>query len=37
MDISRLAELDWRVQVGLKQGLQETFDWFINNQNVIRH
>jgi len=28
MDVSRLANMGWRAQIGLKEGLAETYDWF---------
>ena len=37
MDVSRLADMGWRASVDLEKGLQETYDWFIDNQNAIRH
>ncbi|MFG6500831.1 GDP-L-fucose synthase family protein [Sulfitobacter sp. 1A15106] len=37
MDVSRLADMGWRASVDLEKGLQETYDWFIDNQNSIRH
>lgn len=37
MDVSRLADMGWRASVDLEKGLLETYDWFINNQDAIRH
>ena len=37
MDVSRLADMGWRASVDLEKGLQETYDWFIDNQDAIRH
>ncbi|MFG6554316.1 GDP-L-fucose synthase family protein [Sulfitobacter sp. 1A16808] len=37
MDVGRLADMGWRASVDLAKGLQETYDWFIDNQNSIRH
>lgn len=36
MDVSRLADMGWRASVDLEKGLQETYDWFIDNQDAIR-
>jgi nucleoside-diphosphate-sugar epimerase len=36
MDVSRLADMGWRARVELQEGLQETFDWFLGNQDVVR-
>ena len=35
MDVSRLAHMGWRAQIDLKDGLQETYNWFLN-QDIIR-
>jgi len=37
MDVSRLADMGWRASINLEKGLQGTYDWFIKNQNSIRH
>jgi len=37
MDVSRLADMGWRASVDLEKGLQKTYDWFIDNQDAIRH
>lgn len=37
MDVSRLADMGWRASVDLEKGLQETYDWFNDNQDAIRH
>ncbi|TKA84357.1 GDP-L-fucose synthase [Sulfitobacter sp. 15WGC] len=37
MDVSRLADMGWRASIDLEKGLQETYDWFMKNQNTIRH
>jgi len=29
MDISRLTELGWKVRVSLKNGVKDTYEWFI--------
>ncbi|MCL4155474.1 UNVERIFIED_CONTAM: hypothetical protein GTU68_004934 [Idotea baltica] len=28
MDVSRLARMGWRADIGLKQGIADTYDWF---------
>ena len=28
LDVSRLQSLGWRHQIGLRQGIQSTYDWF---------
>ena len=28
MDVNRLADMGWRAQIGLEQGLAQTYDWF---------
>ncbi|KZY53826.1 GDP-fucose synthetase [Sulfitobacter sp. HI0054] len=37
MDVSRLADMGWSASVDLEKGLQQTYVWFIDNQDAIRH
>lgn len=34
MNVSRLADMGWRAQIDLKDGLQETYNWFLNQESV---
>ncbi len=36
MDVSRLAEMGWTASIGLEQGIKETYDWFLINQDNFR-
>lgn len=36
MDVSRLERLGWKAKRALKEGLSETYDWFLVNQNSFR-
>jgi GDP-L-fucose synthase len=36
MDVSRLANLGWKAQVSLEQGLSITYQWFLDNQDNFR-
>ncbi|PSU22934.1 GDP-fucose synthetase [Photobacterium kishitanii] len=36
MDVSRLADLGWRYSVSLEDGLTQTYQWFLANQNNFR-
>ncbi|MBL0711391.1 MAG: GDP-L-fucose synthase [Colwellia sp.] len=36
MDVSRLKSLGWQYQVSLEQGLTETYEWFLANQDNFR-
>ena len=36
MDVSRLAEMGWRSRIGFEQGLAETYQWFLDNQDSFR-
>ncbi len=36
MDVSRLKQLGWQAQVSLEQGLQQTYQWFLQNQHNFR-
>jgi GDP-L-fucose synthase len=34
MDVSRLAEMGWRAQIGLREGIEETYAWFLNARDI---
>jgi len=36
MDVTRLADMGWRANVDLRKGLQDAYDWFLTNANVVR-
>ncbi|MDF2155711.1 GDP-L-fucose synthase [Vibrio sp. CAU 1672] len=36
MDVSRLADLGWRYQASLEEGLTHTYQWFLANQDSFR-
>lgn len=36
MDVSRLEALGWRASISLKDGLGETYRWFLSNQDGLR-
>lgn len=36
MDVSRLTSLGWKAKVGLRDGLRETYRWFVENQDQFR-
>ena len=36
LDVSRLARLGWKAKIGLDDGLQGTYDWFVANQSSLR-
>ena len=36
LDISRLATLGWQASIGLEEGLQQTYEWFLANQHQFR-
>ena len=36
MDVSRLKALGWQYTIGLEEGLHSTYQWFLQNKNVIR-
>ena len=33
MDVSRLAELGWRAKIGLEEGVQATYAWFLEQED----
>jgi GDP-L-fucose synthase len=36
LDISRLHQLGWQHQISLKQGLKQTYLWYLNHQGQLR-
>jgi GDP-L-fucose synthase len=36
MDISKMHELGWKHQVQLEEGIQKTYDWFVENVNAFK-
>lgn len=36
LDVSRLDRLGWQASIGLEQGLQDTYQWFLDNQQKVR-
>ncbi|MBO9453353.1 GDP-L-fucose synthase [Tropicibacter sp. R16_0] len=36
MDVGRLAGMGWRAQIPLQQGVTETYQWFLDNQDRFR-
>lgn len=36
MDVSRLAEMGWRAQIPLSDGLESTYRWFLENHGSLR-
>lgn len=36
MDVSRLKSLGWQASIGLEEGLRQTYQWFLHNQQSLR-
>lgn len=36
LDVSRLKEAGWQAKTGLKEGIEQTYDWFLQSQDNIR-
>ena len=36
LDVSRLAAMGWRAKIELRQGIAETYQWFLNNNASLR-
>lgn len=34
MDVSRLADMGWKAKVGLREGLEETYEWFKASEDL---
>ncbi|MDC3106339.1 GDP-L-fucose synthase [Gammaproteobacteria bacterium] len=37
LDVSRLRSLGWEYKVSLEDGLTRSYEWFVSNQNNLRH
>jgi GDP-L-fucose synthase len=37
LDVSRIHRLGWRAQIGLREGLESTYAWFLENQRALTH
>ena len=35
LDISKIRKLGWEPSIGLKQGLEDTYKWFLRNEKYI--
>jgi len=36
MDVSRLTQMGWRAQIGLEQGIRETYQWYLAHRDAVR-
>jgi GDP-L-fucose synthase len=36
LDVSRLADLGWRASIGLREGIADTYGWYLDNVNLVR-
>lgn len=36
MDVTRLAQMGWQAQIDLEQGIQETYQWYLDNRDAAR-
>ncbi|WP_434616951.1 GDP-L-fucose synthase [Tabrizicola sp. M-4] len=36
MDVSRLASMGWRARTGLREGIEGTYRWFLQNSDTLR-
>ena len=37
LDVSKLERLGWKAKIGLKEGIESTYRWFLENQGNVRH
>ena len=37
LDVTRLAELGWRAQIALADGIRETYDWYLRHGSSARN
>ena len=36
MNVSRLTDMGWKATIGLKEGIKQTYEWFLANQGQFR-
>ena len=36
LDVTRLADMGWRASVDLETGLRQTYQWFVENRDILR-
>jgi GDP-L-fucose synthase len=36
MDVSKMAKLGWRAQIGLEEGIKTTYQWYLENQYTFK-
>jgi GDP-L-fucose synthase len=36
LDVGRLGSMGWRASIGLREGLERTYAWFLENQSTLR-
>lgn len=36
LDVSRLTALGWKAQIGLEEGIRETYEWYLTHLNSLR-
>lgn len=36
MDVSRINELGWKAEIGLEDGIRDTYEWFLNHLDEIK-
>jgi GDP-L-fucose synthase len=37
LDVSRINTLGWKARIPLEEGIQETYQWFLNNMSDLRN
>ena len=36
LDVTRLHKLGWRHKIGLREGIESTYRWFLEHQDTVR-
>lgn len=36
MDVSRINDLGWKAEIGLREGIEQTYDWFLENLESVK-
>ncbi len=36
LDVSRLSSMGWRARIGLREGIEQTYQWYLENESSLR-
>jgi GDP-L-fucose synthase len=36
MDVSKMTNAGWKAKISLEEGIKETYEWFLENENNLK-